>query len=173
MIEWDLTWVLGGGAGLIALLIIAYFYIKDVETSKRLRSFEKSIEELNKQLYRLQKKLKDDEAETLAEQSRARDELHEEIKGILDAEATKNRRAISQIETRIEELHERLEDKIMGLDERVKELGYFPSSPNGVDEGRILGMFKDGWSIDAIAKELRIGKGEVEFTLKLANIDNS
>lgn len=31
-------------------------------------------------------------------------------------------------------------------------------------------MFRDGWSIDAIAKEMRLSKGEIEFTLKLADI---
>ena len=44
------------------------------------------------------------------------------------------------------------------------------SGMNDVDEKRIISLFKEGWSVDSIAKELRIGRGEVEFTLKIADI---
>lgn len=66
---------------------------------------------------------------------------------------------------------EELENKILHLEERLKEFVYTPTNPTNIDEGRIISMFKDGWSIDSIAKELRIGKGEVEFTLKFANLN--
>ena len=52
----------------------------------------------------------------------------------------------------------------------MKEFAYTPTNPINIDEGRIIAMFKDGWSVDSIAKELRVGKGEVEFTLKFANL---
>ena len=66
--------------------------------------------------------------------------------------------------------NEIVRDTLNLLEEKIKEVGYFPTNPNGVDESRIISMFKDGYSVDAIAKELRIGKGEVEFTLKLSNL---
>ena len=65
---------------------------------------------------------------------------------------------------------EHLENKIFSLEDRIKEFAYTPTNPTNIDEGRIISMFKDGWSVDSIAKELRIGKGEVEFTLKFANL---
>ena len=65
---------------------------------------------------------------------------------------------------------EYLENKIFSLEDRMKEFAYTPTNPINIDEGRIIAMFKDGWSVDSIAKELRVGKGEVEFTLKFANL---
>ena len=65
---------------------------------------------------------------------------------------------------------QKLEDKVYHLEDRLKEFVYTPSNPTNIDESRIISMFKDGWSVDSIAKELRIGKGEVEFTLKFANL---
>lgn len=58
MLEGSMTWIMAGGGALFLLLLLAYLYLKEMETNKRLRHFEKSIEELNKQLYKLQKRSK-------------------------------------------------------------------------------------------------------------------
>lgn len=52
-----LLWI-GVGVGLVFALLIIYFYLKDAENTKRSKRYEKSIEDLNKEIYRLQKKLK-------------------------------------------------------------------------------------------------------------------
>lgn len=166
-----MTWIMAGGGALFLLLLLAYLYLKEMETNKRLRHFEKSIEELNKQLYKLQKKIKEDEVESEFSSSALSHSLRQEVKEAVNNAAAGIYQSVERVEALWMEHRDRVDEKIVILEERVKEMGYFPTSPNGVDEARILSMFKDGWSIDSIAKELRIGKGEVEFTLKLANIE--
>lgn len=160
--------IMGASVGILFLLVV-YLYLRESDTAKRLRHFERSIEALNKQLYQLQKRLQEDESQSdsasdlsSALREEVREELHRTILGM--------QRSLDKSETAWQEYHDKLEEKMIILEERIKEMSYFPSSSSGADETRILNMFKDGWSIDSIARELRIGRGEVEFTLKLANI---
>ena len=79
-------------------------------------------------------------------------------------------RQIEILEAQVNKEGDYIEEKIVGIEEKIREFGYFPTSSTNIDEKRIIGMFRDGWSIDAIAKEMRLSKGEIEFTLKLADI---
>ena len=79
-------------------------------------------------------------------------------------------RQIEILEAQFNKERSYIEEKLVSLEEKIREFGYFPSSSTNIDQKRILGMFHDGWSIDAIAKEMRLSKGEIEFTLKLADI---
>lgn len=171
VLEGNPLWIAIAGGALFLALLLFYLYLKDVEIGKRLRHFEKSIEELNKQLYKLQKKLKEEEAQSEQSNSMLLHSLHQEVREAVNNAAAGIYQSLEKSEALWLENKERTDEKLVMLEERIKEMGYFPTSPNGVDESRILSMFRDGWSIDAIAKELRIGKGEVEFTLKLANIN--
>lgn len=56
----DANLLLWGGIGVavVFILLIVYLYLKEGEHAKRARRYEKSIEELNKEVYRLQKELK-------------------------------------------------------------------------------------------------------------------
>lgn len=171
MIEGSMMWILAGAVALFLMLLLFYLYTKDVENSKRLRHFEKSIEDLNKQIYKLQKKMKEDEVESEYSTNALSHSLRQEVKEAVNNAAAGIYQSVDKVEALWMEHRDRVDEKIITLEERIKEMGYFPTSPNGVDETRILSMFRDGWSIDSIAKELRIGRGEVEFTLKLANIE--
>ncbi|WP_297814186.1 hypothetical protein [uncultured Helicobacter sp.] len=183
----DANLLLWGGIGIaiVFILLIVYLYLKEGESAKRSRRYEKSIEELNKEVYRLQKRIKEQENELEHFKTSIKAQIYQdtrlEIKNLLD---TNLHTQITPIKVEMESLKtqwndyknnlsdiEELENKIFRLEERIKEFTYTPSNPTNIDEGRIIAMFKDGWSVDSIAKELRIGKGEVEFTLKFANLN--
>lgn len=177
--------LLGGvGVAIVFLLLIVYLYLKESEGGKRTRRYEKSIEELNKEVYRLQKRIKEQEGELERFKVNIKTQIYQdtrlEMKNLIDANLNAQvaplRNDMESLKTQWQrtkvylEHIEHLEHKIFALEERYKELSYTPTSPTNIDEGRIVAMFKDGWSVDSIAKELRIGKGEVEFTLKFANL---
>lgn len=150
---------------ILALVILfamsfAYFYIKDSEEQKRLARYEKSLDDINKELYKIQKFLKDNDINI---NNINIDELKKNIKNDF-------KKIIDDLYSIIEKDREYIDNKLSLLNDKIKEVNFFPTSSNGVDDRRIISMFKDGWSIEAIAKELRITKSEVEFTLKLANI---
>lgn len=151
---------------ILALVILfamsfAYFYIKDGEVQKRFARYEKSLDDLNKELYKMQKFLKDN-GNSISEINI--NEIQNHIKNDV-------KKAIEKIHSMIEKDREYVDNKLSILNDKVKEANFFPTSSNGVDDRRIVAMFKDGWSIDAIARELRVTKSEVEFTLKLADMN--
>ncbi|TLD83584.1 hypothetical protein LS70_005205 [Helicobacter sp. MIT 11-5569] len=174
----------GIGIAIVFILLIVYLYLKESENNKRTRRYEKSIEELNKEVYRLQKRIKEQESELERFKASIKAQIYQdtrlEMKNLLDtnlsAQVVPLRNDMESLKsqwqankTHLENL-EHLEHKIFALEDRIKEFAYTPTNPTNIDEGRIIAMFKDGWSVDSIAKELRIGKGEVEFTLKFANL---
>ena len=81
-------------------------------------------------------------------------------------------KAIRRIENDLESNLTRNSEKLIALENKIKEYSGFSTSGSGgdLDEKKIIDMFQNGFSIDSIAKEMRIGRGEVEFTLKLANL---
>lgn len=182
----EMNIVLWGGIGVAIafVLLIVYLYLKEGENNKRARRYEKSIEELNKEIYRLTKRIKEQEGEVERFKVSIKAQIYQdtrlEMKNLLDANLNAQvaplRNDMESLKMQWQEAKSVLENvehfgnKIFALEERIKEFAYTPTSSTNIDEGRIISMFKDGWSVDSIAKELRIGKGEVEFTLKFANL---
>ena len=150
--------VINAGIVIIFVLIFVFFYIKDGEVQKRLLRYEKSLDDLNKEIFKIQKFLKSNEIENgYSEESQK--QLKRDFRNTID-----------DIYAIIEKDREYVDNKLLIIEDKIKELNYFPSSSSNVDDKRIISMFKDGWSIESIAKELMITKSEVEFTLKLANL---
>ncbi|WP_199770135.1 hypothetical protein [Helicobacter mesocricetorum] len=175
--EYILLWV-GAGVGLVFVLLMVYFYLKDADNTKRYKRYEKSIEELNKEIYRLQKKLKTYESDLESFKQSFKQQIYQdtrlEMKNLIDmnlhSQVIPLKSQIERLGEEYKHYKEEVEGKVFMLEDRIKEFAYTPTNPTNIDEGRIISMFKDGWSVDSIAKELRIGKGEVEFTLKFANL---
>ena len=151
--------VINLGIVVIFVLVFVFFYIKDGEVQKRLLRYEKSLDDLNKEIFKIQKFLKSNEIE-----SGYSEESYKQLK--LDF-----RNTIDDIYAIIEKDSEYVDNKLLLLEDKIKESHHFSGTLGNVDDKRIISMFKDGWSIESIAKELMITKSEVEFTLKLANLN--
>lgn len=141
------------GIVVLFVLIFIFFYIKDSDSQRRLARYEKSLDYLNKDIYKLQKFIKNMSSNDNAELK-------------MDF-----RKSLDDIYAIIEKDREYVDNKLTILEDRLKENSFYPSSSSSnIDDRRIITMFKDGWSIENIARELMITKSEVEFTLKLADI---
>ncbi|MCI7046797.1 hypothetical protein [Helicobacter sp.] len=173
-----MLWIVIGIAA-VFILFSLYLYFKERENTKRFNRYGHSIEELNKEVYRLQKKLKDYENHLEKFQQSLKQQIYQEtrleMKNVLDsnlfAQISPLKSTLQTLQEEWRDYQEKIDNKTIILEERIKEFAYTPSNPTNIDEGRIISMYKDGWSVDSIAKELRVGKGEVEFTLKFANLD--
>ena len=167
MIDQELFLLCVGGIGFVLVCVLAYMIVKDKDISKRISRFESAIETIAKEIYKIQKtqqKLESAQAnqEFLASESG-------ESKATSDKLIALNKKLI-EFDKDIDLLRSHYDEKIMSLENRLREYGAFSSSGGDIDEKKIIDMFQNGFSVDSIAKELRIGRGEVEFTLKLANI---
>ena len=149
----------------------AFFnYTRNFDLNKRLRRFEKGMEDLNNEIFKIHKWIKDNELENQLSSTALNTKIKTESIDAVNNALVNVYRQIEILEAQVNKEGDYIEEKIVGIEEKIREFGYFPTSSTNIDEKRIIGMFRDGWSIDAIAKEMRLSKGEIEFTLKLADI---
>ncbi|CUU40158.1 MULTISPECIES: hypothetical protein [Helicobacter] len=161
--------------GLISLGIVclaAFFnYTRNFDVSKRIRRIEKGMEDINNEIFKIHKWIKDSELENQLSTTALHNKIKTESIDVVNNALVNVYRQVEILEAQVNKERDYIEEKIVSIEEKIREFGYFSgSSATNIDEKRIIGMFRDGWSIDAIAKEMRLSKGEIEFTLKLADI---
>ena len=78
-------------------------------------------------------------------------------------------RAIKTMETSFSKLEQRVDERISKIEESTKLMSMTNSSIN-VNEKRIIELFKEGKSIEKIAKKERVSQGEIELILRIANL---
>ncbi|MCX2716778.1 hypothetical protein OQH61_03395 [Helicobacter sp. MIT 21-1697] len=154
----------------IVCLVAFFNYSRNFDLNKRLRRFEKGMEDINNEIFKIHKWIKDNELENQLSSTALNTKIKTESIDAVNNALVNVYRQIEILEAQVNKERDYIEEKIVSIEEKIREFGYFPTSSTNIDEKRIIGMFRDGWSIDAIAKEMRLSKGEIEFTLKLADI---
>jgi hypothetical protein len=127
---------------------------KEKENETKFLAIEKSLDELSRELFILKKSLKEDK--DLKELKNMEDIIEKLVNNIKIME--------DNFVLKIKEL----EEKVYSIKKNVKNVEF--SNVSGNDEQKIIAMYKSGYSIEDISKELRIPAGEVEFILKMKNI---
>ncbi|MWV61921.1 hypothetical protein DCO58_06990 [Helicobacter saguini] len=148
---------------LIIIIILLYMSMKEKDTARKIAQLEHSIEDVNKEIYKIQKWITDNDKKPKDSGVKQDREL---LRGIEEAKAD-----IISLQHGLQSDREYFEDKILVLEERLRSLGHFNTPSQQRNEKQILELFQNGYTTDAIAKELRITKSEVEFTLKLSELD--
>jgi uncharacterized protein YoxC len=157
---------------LAALVVIIFLivYIRDIEVNKKLLIYEKSIEELNYQNHVLNKMLNE-----LRHQEQADPKVME--KRILDLAKTDMQHSLlpviaslKDVEKIMQHFRDEQSARIDRIESRTKEMSFASSAPSSSNEKIIVSQYAKGKSEAEIAKDLRIGIGEVDLVLKLANL---
>lgn len=172
------------GVSIVILLIIIYMYIKDLENSRKLKSYEKSIEELNKQIYSLQKSVNEFEQshkKSSIKSERGIDEKLNEFRAEIQNDINSTITKITPLVDIIQEVQRsfqnhknKIDTRMAQIEDRVKSVISLPTSLNSsTEESKIISLYQSGKSKEEIAKELRLTSGEVEFFLKISNFGNS
>ncbi|TLD97776.1 hypothetical protein LS71_003325 [Helicobacter jaachi] len=154
----------------IVCLIAFFSYTRNLDLLKRIRRFEKGVEDINSEIFKIHKWIKDSELENQLSSTALNTKIKTESIDAVNNALVGVYRQVEILEANMNKERDYVEEKLVSLEEKIREFGYFPTSSTNIDEKRIISMFRDGWSIDAIAKEMRLSKGEIEFTLKLADI---
>ena len=158
--------------GITALIVIIFLVmsIKESETNKKLSRYEQSIDNLTQQNHRFRKEI--------IELSKQRDRFVQEMDDILE-ERIKEKvqhsvypliESMREIENVMQSFQDEQIERIDKMEERSTEISYIPSQSNISNEKIIIAQYGSGKSEAAIAKDLRIGIGEVDLVLKLANL---
>jgi uncharacterized protein YoxC len=157
----------------LAILVVIIFLmvtIKDAETTKKLSRFERSIDEVSQQNHRLKKEI--------VEISKRSNIFAEEINDIVEDKAREQVQhgvyplieSMREIENVMQTFQDEQIERIDKIEERSNDISYLPSRSSASNEKLIIAQYGGGKSEAEIAKDLRIGVGEVDLVLKLANL---
>lgn len=149
---------------LIIIIVLLYMMSKEKDTARKIAQLERSIEDVNKEIYKIQKWITDNDKKK--KEVRMDKDL---VRGLNELKDVRD--DINSLQHGLQSDREYFEDKILVLEERLRSLGHFNTPSQQRNEKQILELFENGYTIDAIAKELRITKSEVEFTLQLEKIN--
>lgn len=156
-------------AGII-LYLLYYVYSKDADYSKNIRSVASVVEELNRELYYMKKNLVETQGSIKENSQRMNDaEIYQEIERSVYDMVHPLSQGLQQLQENINAIDSEINNRISHLESGVKQIS-IPTSIHGNDDEKVLSLFKQGVSLETIAKELHISQPEVEFVLKINKI---
>lgn len=149
--------------------VIYYVFSKEGETAAKIRAVAKAVEELHRELFMMDKRLKQ-ELEIIAslQESVPREQrsLHAEVGREVNEISAPIMESLGTIEESFSLYKEKTDSRLRYLEERIRNLS-LPSSISGLDDEKVISRYNQGLDVDTIAKELRLSKAEVEFVLKI------
>ncbi len=154
----------------IILYLLYYVFSKDADYSKNIRSVASVVEELNRELFYLKKKLSETQQNIEENSQRMTDEvIYQEIERSVYDMVQPLSHGLKQLQQNINAIEVEIDSRVSNLESGVKQIS-IPASIHGNDDTKIISLFKQGVSLDTISKELHISKPEVEFVLKINKI---
>ena len=164
-----LEYVVVAMAGMI-LYLLYYVFTKDSAYNKNIRSVATVVEELNRELFYMKKKLSETQQSIKDNSQRMNDEeIYQEIERSVYDMVKPISIGLQQMQENITQIDAQIDSRISSLESGVKQIS-MPSSVQANDDEKIISLFKQGVSLDTISKELHLSKPEVEFVLKINKI---
>ena len=145
--------------GLSIFMLFLFFYIikREKLNEQRFSAFELSLEEAHKEIFLLKKEIKKDE---IIKKIQTIENIVESIVDDVRAIEEKNVELIESLKKQIHDLYAEIKKS------KIPQM----NSINKTDEEKIKNLYKNGYSIEEISRELRIPAGEVELILKFSSI---
>jgi uncharacterized protein YoxC len=154
----------------LILYLIYYVFTKDAEYHKNIHSVASVVEELNRDLYYLKKKLGETEKNLeLTSTHMSDEEIYQEVERTVYDMVQPLSLGLKRMQENLHAIDSQIDSRISSLETGVKQIS-IPSSVHGNDDEKIISLFKQGISLDTISRELHISKPEVEFVLKINKI---
>jgi len=151
----------------IILYLLYYVFSKDAQYSKNIRSVASVVEELNRELFYMKKKLSQTQESITENSQRMNDEvIYQEIERSVYDMVQPLSLGLKQLQDNINAIEVEVNSRVSQLESGVKQIS-IPLSVHGNDDEKIISLFKQGVTLETISKELHISKPEVEFVLKI------
>ena len=168
----ETVWMIGGLA-VVMLIVVLYMAVKDRETSRKMAMMEAGIDGLGREIFNIAKAVEKMKKEVREEMVRRELELRQG--GEEDLEHLVNRKLqpfvlqLQHLQEQVEAMRTELQERVEKLDGKVRQVT-FATEHAAPDEQKILQLHAQGMDAESIAKQLRLGKGEVELVLKFSKI---
>lgn len=155
--------------GAILLFMLYYILTKDAEHSRHIRAIASAVEDANRQIYMLEKKIFEMQKMPHVqggERGLRDDEIYAEIERSVYDLTNPLAQKLNMTEENLSDLAVAMDNRLSHIEGGIRQIS-MPSSVHGNDDSKITSLFKQGITIDTIAKELHLSKAEVEFVLKI------
>lgn len=152
-----ITIIIFVGLSFFMFMLFLYVIKRDKIIEQKFSAFELSLEEIHKELYHIKKNFNNTPDEKLNKIERIIESIVDDIRLI----EKKNIEIINNIKEEVEEIKHKI---------RKNSVPDISNMINKNDEERIVSLYKNGYSIEDISRELRIPAGEVELILKFSSI---
>jgi len=155
----------------IIIFLIYHVFSKDSTYDKNIRSIATVVEELNRELFYVKKKLADTQKDLEGDFAKrmSDEEIYQEIERSVYDMVQPLYLDLKKMQENINEIDAQIESRLTALESGIKQIS-IPSSIHANDDEKIISLYKQGISLDTIAKELHLSKTEVEFVLKINKI---
>ncbi len=157
--------------GALVTILFLFLLLREKEIGKKFETYERVIEDLNRQNYKLNHSLKEIASKEISVDLNAIErKIEEKIKEEIESSLEPTMDTLNRIQQIVEDFQKEQISRIDRLENRAKEINFVPPSRNETNEKLVISQFKAGKEESQIAKDLRIGIGEVDFILKMANL---
>jgi DNA-binding NarL/FixJ family response regulator len=156
-------------AGIAAVLVLLFLmiYLKDSESQRKFTHFERTIEELMQQNHQLRREILQLEKAEKNKLDAFEAKFHNMVQEEINTHVLPLLNSLKEIENVIQNFQEEHQDRLAFLEERTKSINRFASPSASSNEKQVIALYKEGKKEHEIAKELRLGLGEVQFILKM------
>jgi len=156
--------------GVIFLISLVFSYMRDSENSRQIRFLANTMDNFNKQLFTLERKVENIEtALKNTKETSPSENLDEKLETELASMAEPIAYSLNEIQTAFSHFKTQIESRLEHVEDGMKSIA-MPKSLTGMDDQKIISLYKQGMDEESIAKELALSKGEVEFALKISKM---
>ncbi|BDY13300.1 DUF6115 domain-containing protein [Hydrogenimonas cancrithermarum] len=162
--------MIAGLAG-VMLITLIYMAIKDKETGRKLAMMEAGIDSVNQEIFKLSRTVDMFQKKVMREL----DELSQQTieleidERVIGQKLQPLALQVQHLQEQIDKIRTELQERVERLDGKVRQVT-FAAEHAAPDEQKILQLHAQGLDSASIAKQLRLGKGEVELVLKFSKI---
>jgi uncharacterized protein YoxC len=155
------------GVSGFVLFFVIYVIYKDSALNKKLRSYEFALEELNRQIYVLEKKQKKSLDESI---TKTNENLQDHTQHLLNTKVTQMGQniieSVSELQENQDYMQQEMYSRIEHLENKFNEYLAVPNKTT-LDEKRVIALAGAGYTAAGIARELHANLSEVTFILNL------
>lgn len=156
--------------GVILFAVMVYSYLRDSENSRQIRFLANTMDNFNKQLFSLERKV---EGLSLSVKNQVpsinAEEMEKKMEQELASMAEPIAFSLNEIQSTFSHFKLQMESRIEHVEDGIKSIS-MPKRLTGLDDQKIISLYKQGMDEETIARELALSKGEVEFALKISKM---
>ena len=155
----------------LSMLVLYVMYSqseRDAQKARQIRSIASAIEQVQRDLYELKKEINflDIELRNPKKKQLNEDELLVFIDTTINEKALPISHTLNQIEEVFEDFRKSYDRRLIKVEDGIKSVT-IPSSITGMDDEKIVMLYKNGNDVSTISKELNLSSAEVQFVLKI------